>query len=441
VPPFPDSYSFDKIEISGTIHTTEKFIKGILDIKSGEPITADQIEEKISILYGSSYYKKVTYSMKNFPDGNQILHIDVIENPPAQLKFGIYYDNESSGGITANFTLRNIALKNSRLIIDTFISQDMQLQINYLKYLDRRQRLYLFIAGEYSKDSEFRTKNFLNEDATYLYRMFNSGLGIAFNFNQNISIGTAWQYRNAWAKPDVNADPVINKIRHQDFPADLFFAVNTVNKAYFPTDGLRTGIDVSYHVHPMQHASLTADYQDDQEAADAATNVNPYWIFKWWLEKYFKVSKKATIYTAGSIYLSSHNDTAFNDQQFIGGVVPIFSNSVQFIGSNKSAYMSDQLARLALGVQFMLVSNLYIKFTANYFNFNYPAVWLNPNLKKNYFEDGGHQLDSNLGGGVEIAYASKIGPIRLVVHQDVYSKKPNFFIGIGYPFRNIFPSF
>ncbi len=441
IPRFYNSYMFDKIVIEGTKHTSKQFVKGLLRIKPGDHVTLDYIKDRIAVVYGSSYYRKVTYSLKSYPDGRQQLYVKVKEKPLAKLKFGIYFDTESSGGVTANLTLRNLAFKNSRLILDTFIAKDMQGKFNYLKYIDRNQHFYLFGGAEYAKDSKFRTHNINEEDATYVYRMFSTDFGMAINFNQNITLGSAIRYRNAWAIPDVNADDVIDKLRDQDFPVNMFFLINTLNRAYYPTDGWRYGLDVSYRINPMQSVTLKDAYKDDQKAVDDNIKLDPYWIFKTWLEKYFEVTKKASVYTSATLYLASHNNIGFNDSQFIGGMVPFFSNSVQFAGSEKSKYIFDHVGKIALGVQFMIFKDLYIKFMANYFNVNYPAVWLNPTLSKDSFEVNGHKMDSNFGGSAEISYDSVIGPVRFIIHKDVYNKKPMFFIGIGYPFRNIFPAF
>ncbi len=443
VPPFDTVYTFDEIIVSGTRYTSGKFVLGKMGIKTGEKVTLEEVKKQVEELFGSSYYKKVNFSLKHFPDGREVLQVDVVEDAPAKLKVGIYYDNESSVGLNINLTLRNLAFKNSRLILDGYISENPQVELNYLKYIDRKQNLYAFLNGLYARDHNFRSQNLYGEDAIFSYNLFTTDLGMAYNFNRNTTIGLAGSYRYAWAKERINADSVIEQLMQEDIPVRAFFVLNTFDKPFFPTKGWRITTEVSYLTMVHQWFRATPEFKELEDLLKDELDVDPYFIFSAWAEKLFRVSGKVSLYLSAGLYMPSVKamETGFNSSVSIGGIAPLLTNSSQFWGAEKSSYSSTQFSKVSFGVQWEVLSNLYLRGFVNYFNYNYPMVNINPNLDLRYFDVDGEKYDQNFGGGVQVAYNSAIGPIYLAYHQDLYSGYGRVFVGVGYPFRKTRPYF
>ena len=125
------TFNIKSIKVHGTHLTSDKFVEGRLGLTRKDSISIEEIQKEIGLLYGSMYYKKVSFQIIPGQDSTgQELHVFVVEDNPAKLKMSFYYDTENSLGINLNLTLRNLLLPNSRLIFDGFISESPILVLN-----------------------------------------------------------------------------------------------------------------------------------------------------------------------------------------------------------------------------------------------------------------------------------------------------------------------
>lgn len=120
-PVIKESYVFEDIEIEGNKLVSSDFIIGKLRFEKNKEITIDELEKKLNFLYGSRYFEKVQYQI--LPDnGKYKLRLVVAERPQVHFRLSYIYDTENKGGIIGNVTLRNLLLKNSRMIFEAKMS-------------------------------------------------------------------------------------------------------------------------------------------------------------------------------------------------------------------------------------------------------------------------------------------------------------------------------
>jgi NTE family protein len=441
--PFSDSlYTISNIVVTGTKLTSPSFVSGRLDIKPNVPIPAKEVSRRIGLLYGSMYYKKIGFQLVPLADGTQELRVQLVEDNPSKLKLSFYYDDENSIGINVNMTLRNLVLKNSRLIFDGFISENPILGLKYLKYFGPDQQAFVFGEFRFTNDSRFQWENFYGQEAEYNYREFKSNIGLAYTFDNRLLLALGVGLTSAKMKPTLNPDTIIESYSQTQIPIRLVLSYNTFDRAVFPTQGLKIHASASYMVNTNQSAIVKNDVfgipKDElQEVVDEELKISPFVMFRFTAQEFFPIAKKLSLYADARLEVGSSDKIGFNEYSKVGGIAPILDFGVPFWGLRRNELKISQLGIASLGFQWNLWGNVFLKGKVNYLNAKYPMNWFFSGDREESFELYGKTHDDIFGFGGELAYNSPIGPLRITLHQNQYSNNLNVFVGIGY---NIYKS-
>jgi NTE family protein len=438
--PFDKShYTITSIAVTGNNKTSKKFVAGRLAINSKQTYTAKEIGKKIGLLYGTLYYEKINFELAPISDSTQELQVHVVESHPSKLKLSLYYDTENSIGLNLNVTLRNLAFRNSRLIIDGFLSESPIFGVKYIKYMGNNQNGFLFGDFKYTKDSRFQWENLYGSPAGYNYREIAANIGAAYTVKNVLLVGGSLGFRGAKINPTTNPDTIISKIGEEGWPVKIFAEINTFDRPVFPTRGTKLLFVTEYNFNITQKAKLQPQFNDDiQDAVNDAIFVNPFFSYRFGLQQYVPLAKKFSLYLDIELKFNSIEDVGFNDLSKVGGVAPILYSSVPFWGADRDELIIRQFVGLSAGFQWNFYSSLYLRGKVDYLNTEYPMKWIVPGQPKEVMELYGNTYTSIFGFGVELAYASAIGPVRLVLHQNQYSNDLNVFVAVGF---NIYKSF
>lgn len=438
-PFFEEEYLISSIEVNGTKLTSPKFVKGRLLIDEDKPITAQEVAEKIGLLYGSLYYKKIGFQLVPQADSTQKLLVNVVEDNPAKLKLSFYYDSENSIGINLNTTLRNLVLKNSRLIFDFFVSENPILGMKYLKYMGLDQQAFVFGDFRFTRDSDYLWQNLYGQQSGFSYNEIMGNIGAAYTFDNRLMLAGSIGYVGAKAKPTTNADTIVDQWNQNQTPIKATIVYNTFNRAVFPTKGMKIHSYVSYNANINHTARLKPEFSSfSQELADSVTNIDPFFMLRVSVQQYIPLSSKFSLYWDGRLEMGSESRIGFNEFSKVGGVAPILNTAVPFWGLTRNELNISQLGMLSAGFQWNFMDKTYFKAKVNYLNSQYPMEWFHPNgNREDTFELYGNTYSELFGFGAELAYDSPIGPLRLVVHKNQYNSNLHVFVGIGY---NIYKS-
>ncbi|MGB0391369.1 MAG: patatin-like phospholipase family protein [Salibacteraceae bacterium] len=437
-PFFEDTYIISDIQVKGTRLTSDKFVKGRLRIDENKPITVQEVAEKIGLLYGSLYYKKIGFELVPQEDSTQVLHVNVVEDNPAKLKLSFYYDSENSIGINLNTTLRNLVLKNSRLIMDLFLSENPILGLKYLKYMGLDQQAFVFGDFRYTKDSDYLWQNLYGQEAGFSYNELVANFGMAYTFNNKLLVSASIGGLRAKAKPTTNSDTIVDSWLQNQTPLRVSLIHNTFNRTVFPTKGLKIHAFSSYNANIKHTAKLKSDFDlFSQETADSAVKVDPYFMIRMSIQHYIPITPNFSFYWDGRLEMGSENKIGFNEYSKVGGIAPILNTGVPYWGLKRNEINISQLGMLSAGFQWRFMSKTYLKAKVNYLNSKYPMAWFDQGERDDKFELYGETYTELFGLGMELAYDSPIGPLRLVLHKNQYNSGVHMFVGIGY---NIYKS-
>lgn len=440
-------FKISDIKVIGCELTSEKFVKGRLNLLRKGSVSIKEIEKEIGLLYGSMYYKKVGFDVVPITDSSQVLLVKVVEDNPAKLKLSFYYDNENSLGLNLNLTLRNLLLKNSRLILDGFISENPILGLKYLKYIGIDQKGFVYAEAEGTKDSRFTGTNLYGQPSDFNYQEFLGSIGVAYTVNNSWIFGLETGYLSAKARPTSNPDSLIKDIYQSAFPLRAYANLNTFDRAVFPTRGTRFFASASYNFDIKMKARLQPEITSiTPEEINEGLQLDPYFSYQLSLQQFIPLHPKLSLYLDGKMDFSSSTDVGFNDYAKVGGIAPILKTGTPFWGLKRNEVALIQMASLSFGFQWNVMGALYFRGKLNYLNSKYPmSLFDKEGTPVNYIESEDpykfkfkdEYLEEIWGYGGELAYNSPIGPIRALVHYSPKANVAHFFMGIGY---NIFKS-
>tara|TARA_R110002050_G_scaffold149463_1_gene276022 strand:+ start:53743 stop:56085 length:2343 start_codon:yes stop_codon:yes gene_type:complete len=447
-PNLDTKYVINDISVQGCSLTSEKFVKGRLNSLKKDSVTMKHIEKEIGLLYGSMYFKKVGFEVIPNKDSTQNLLIKVVEDNPAKLKLSFYYDTENSLGLNVNLTLRNILLKNSRLIFDGFVSENPIFGLKYLKYIGVDQKGFLYTEGDVTIDNRFSGTNLYGQPSTFKYREFIGNIGLAYTINNSWVFAAETGILSAKASPTSNPDSLIADLFQSQIPLRGLVKLNTFNKAVFPTKGSKISMSVSYSMNVNVTANLQPDVTSiTKDEINNRLKLRPYFMYRFSAQHYFPVRPKLSLYVDGKLDFATSSDIGFNDYQKIGGIAPILRTGTPFWGLNRNDFALTQMAAFSVGFQWNIAGELYFKGKLNYLNSKYPMEFFAKKDKNpvdliesndpNKFKFNEEYLEEIWGYGGELSYNSPIGPLRTMVHYSPKANVVHFFVGIGY---NIFKS-
>ena len=139
----PLTYKFTNIIIEGNSIVPDELIKGKLRLEPYKEFTIKELEDRISLLYGTLYFEKIVYTINPL---TSTLLIKVIESPRGSLKMAVHFDTDSKAGINLNFTLRNLLFPSSRFIAEYDLAQNPSASLSYFKYLGKQQNFAVLIS-------------------------------------------------------------------------------------------------------------------------------------------------------------------------------------------------------------------------------------------------------------------------------------------------------
>ncbi|MFT4753860.1 MAG: NTE family protein [Salibacteraceae bacterium] len=442
------TFTISKITVSGCKLTSPKFVMGRLNSLKRKTTTMKQVEKEIGLLYGSMYYEKVAFELRPNVDATQTLYVKVVEDNPAKLKLSFYYDTENSLGLNLNLTLRNLLMPNSRLIFDSFISENPILGLKYLKYMGVDQKGFVYLDVVATKDSRFTGSNIFGQPSEFNYQEFMGNVGLAYTSNNSWLFSVEAGLLAAKVTPTSNPDSLVKEVQQSQMPIRAFINSNTLDKAVFPTKGRKVHASASYSFDITQKATLqprvTSISVDD---LNEGLKVDPYFVFQFTVQQFVPIHPKVSLYADAKLDFASTTNIGFNDFVKVGGVAPILKTGAPFWGLSRSELGLSQMASFSVGFQWNIAGELYFKGKLNYLNSKYPMKFFTNNegspihfdeINDPYkFELNGKYLEEMFGYGGELAYNSPIGPIRTLVHYSPQTSTAHFFLGIGY---NIFKS-
>lgn len=419
--PLKDEFLISKIVVEGNEKISSKLIMGKLRIKKGSRHSIDEIEKRISIIFGTRYFDKVTYEIAKKGDKYE-LKIKVQESTDGKLKLAVHYDSENNIGINANLTYRNLLLPHSRALLEIDFSESPRVNLNFLKYIGAKQSAAVMLGLDYSNNERSAFENNIEAaslDANY-YNLFFQIQSTGF---QNFTFGGRYQFEYSNIKPIVGEfGKRFEVIKNRDLSVKFFAKYNSFDSRYYPKKGMDFNVSYKYAFDIRNKITLAENDSLFTGNPTVEENYDPFGAFETYFTYIFKISNRFSVISKSAFVLTSLEDLTslendnlnFTDYYFLGGFNPRFNHVSEYWGSQDKEYLSPNYFYTKLVLQYELFNKLFVSGIVNYIDVEYPMsliydISVGDNL-------GGERR--RFGYGLSIGYNSPLGPISFSIAND-----------------------
>lgn len=417
--PFVTDIELSSIEVQGLVHSDKKFFLQRLHLKPGECYTATQLRNAILNVYGTRFYKLITYDLVPEGYGKSKMIIQAEENPLTYVKFALNYNTFTGANAIVNLTQRNFIVPNSRSFVSAAISENPRLEAEYFKYLGRSRTFGFGISTYYENNGlSFFDADF-NKMQTYRNKYANVNMDVQYTVGRNMSVGagTRWEYIKY--KPQFSPFVEVRGSTNQ-LNTYFSFGVNSLDHKQFPTRGLLLNLEAGYIYN--QHSGIKVTAENKPIDLDSAgINFNDYQRLLMNMKYYIPLGRKSTLELDGNIgYNLNYNEWQVNGY-VVGGMNTVTRNQVPLVGLYEGEVITPKIGAAQLAWQYEFVRNFYA--IPRVGGAVYDATPL-----------GGKRYMYLSGYGLGAAYSSRLGPVEATMMYSDQIRKIRFYVNLGFNF-------
>ncbi len=406
-----DSIFVKDVRVVGNKKVPLRYFRNLLNSVINEKISITTLEGIINYMYGSGFFKHVTYKLKDAGNDMVIVFIDVEETSLGVLAAGVHYDLDYGGMLLANAMFKNLLIKGSKLYVNFQVGNNARLRTMFV--MDRGPKpgfgfatdFYGFKFGDYRGDVKTNELAFTN----YKFTVF---AGNTLLNQYNFRFGADYEYFSLSQK--VVIDSLYESLSGFNSYGTLFASlhIDTRDNRTFPTSG-------SYFKARLEYVFPLSDN---------------------WSKQIFQNSGIIYVKYKGNFTLDKHKRFVLQPEMFFGATArnntPPLQHWFGFGGINNFQFQ-DNIVQFA-GTRFIQKLGFYTAVVRLKLQYNF--------YKKLYFilrDDVGaittvllEKPDINNfvnGYGLTVAYNSFIGPIEITgMNSNIAG--PSLFLSVGFWF-------
>jgi len=440
-PPKEKFYYFTEIEVEGLKKHTAAFVKGRLNLQLNKSYSAKELNEAMTDLYGTRYFKRIDYELHPDPDTvHNKLIVHLREESSYAAKLAINYNSLFQSSIILNFTARNLLMKDSKLITTLNLGDNFRAKVSYGKYFGIHQASQISVIGTADQyNLPILLPDVSRAQVSELYKF--SSYVAQFNLQKQfwkrwaINIGVSAEYYKLRDK--VSEASLFSNVNSSCNSAYFNTKFNTQNEVYYPTHGWRIIANASYM---FNYRFMFKDLEGTPVELDEETNYAMGQVIRREFQQVnFSVSyltpvtKRMTITYLLNGGFTFNTDLTFSHFYRVGGLRDNFWHNVPFVGlrefgTKQMVVELNNVAAFQLGIQYLLLKNFYCIPRASAGTVALQAKDLT--LKAD------DPTSFVYGYGVTLAYHSFLGPLEFSIMQSNQFKDLQYYLNLGYNFYN-----
>lgn len=427
----PRKVLISHIEVENLQYLSRNYVTAKSGIEKGDSVSFHDIHNAIEYMYGSRHFRKLTYSLKENEKGEgYVLVFHVKENPRAKFKITPNYDDDLGVGLVTNFTLRNIILPSSRLLLTANIAENPGLSIVLDKKLGKSQRFSdHYYLNLYSYKLPFYDEG--ERLGRYKRGYFEGAYGIQYAPGLNHRIGAKFGYKHDRLTPNSDFQNIYPEANFKRFSTDewaysAFYEVNTTNDLYFPTKGIKLEVSFTHTIHINSELDRLAIVEPREYFVDEIDEPYAALVIE---HNWYKTFAKVITYNFGVGSGFNSNDPGANGLFMLGGSQ--YGNKLNFknfAGYNFAELYTNNFAYAKSAVNIEVATGLFLSGTVNVASLGETYEDVFDNITD--FRIGDYIWGYNVG----LKYDSLLGPIQLLVSDNNKDGETRFHLSIGFPF-------
>jgi len=419
--PFPDSVLISSAEVRGLVHTDQEFFLGMTGFHTGRYYTPFKLSAYIRRGIGVRYYNTITYTLEPRPDGSAHIIWHVTEAPLSAAKLAVHYNKYTGISIIANFTMRNLFMKNTRTFVTVNLGENFKIRGEHLNFMGAKKKI-AFILGAYYEAMNMDSYEKFELQGKGKQYYFNANAQLQYSTNRNLTVGIGTRYERLKFVPSYKLTLDVGG-RNNFMNSYVYLKHNTLNRNYYPQHGMK--LDLSGELIWAQKGNLVF-YNNGKPILNTDSLglvYKGYPRVQFSLEKYFRAGKKGTFNMLVQSGMNFNYNLYFLNDFYVGGLTPLIRNQVLFAGYSEATVTSGSVASLQLGYRYELFSNFYLQWRSNAMVYDF--------IKK---ENSGQKSSFLSGHALTAAYMTAIGPVEFSLMHGDQSGGFRTYVNIGFNF-------
>ena len=431
------------IELDGVDGDIERWMRRACTVRIGSEVCKADIDETVSIYYGTGNYDSITYTLHNdttTTDG-YILRFHFVDKPPHSIGFGFRFDSQDMLSVLMSVGYNNNRMSGFKANMNTKLGGNQWLKFN----MSYGHMLYPKINFAYHfRNSELDVYDMDQLDMNEKFLQHKFRLYLSENYSRTFSIGVG-------VEAEFLTPRKVIYLQHDVVDQDLqsvntlgtfaYLTFDNLNRSRFATRGVKGQIDFTWK---------------DGIFNEKGVNKLHYGSFVYGFEGYVPVIEDRFVIVPqlyGSFLLGKGavNGKTSGWNPIFQGPVPMYpymnnmiggaemgryiDHQLPFIGVNKTSFAFNNLAIVRADFRVRIFKDHYVTGMVNYAR---SAVDI-----KNFFKESStlqwdelydYNASNWWGAGVRYSIDTKVGPVSLDITSSNISRKVNLYFSFGYFF-------
>ncbi|MFA5670551.1 MAG: patatin-like phospholipase family protein [Balneolaceae bacterium] len=403
----PEALIFDEIHIEGISGGEKMVAQEILKFDSNLPVTHQDLEKAITLLYKTGLYNMINYRLVDIaPNEGQKLVFTISSYDRNQFAFGARFDSEYKSSLLFSLDKSTVFYKNDLLMSDLRVGNQFQLKANYFKpYSFFRTSGLNLVAQIRRSPFNIYTNRTIGSSLNVEVLSLDILSGIQVLENVTMSGGFHFEAYNIGQKV---GETILFGGTNTNSSAQFLIYGNTFKRAIYPIDGHNFFLKGEYSQKGWDHTKYLAQLS-----------------FLW--HQYYPLNAKFSLFSKVILGSTIHNNynVPLHYYYFAGGTLPIplfRDNQFDFYGYNVQELRGTNIQYLQMGGQFSLTRSFYLKGVFNLANLSNTWDW-----------DFNYKNLSD-GFGFSVGSPTVIGPVELMFDSSGLTGPFSLRINVGYTF-------
>jgi len=401
-----DSLYIKTIHVQGLRKVSKNLVMGKFQIKEDDWIEPDELTNAIERLYGSGYFKRVTYKLEPGSEGVD-LFVRVVEQTSNYFKFGLHYDSDMNSSVLLNLTFSNLLVQGSKLSLDYELSEFEAYDLEYFIHTGWKPG-FGFGFSQLYQNFEISLYDANNElEARIDYKNNRSQLELQTIFSNSFSIGGMLEYSRTAITP-ILVPEYYNSNRSKIYLFNIigFLNIDTLNRTDYP----------QYGVKLLALVKNSHEIAQEDERHDPITT----YIFKY--KEILQLSERVSLGGGLKFGKILGKDLPGDAYLYLGGLNETDHNLFSFMGHEMMSIRAKCAGIFETSIQYEPMDGKFLILTANYAK---TGDYLNQ-----LYEDNSYYY----GTAFAIGIITPIGPMQYTIMNGNFEGDDIIYINIGYNF-------
>lgn len=416
--PFTADVELTAIHINGLKHSNEKFFRERLGLKTGGCYSREHIKEAVLNVFGTRFFKMITYQLEPQGGGKSVMQVNAEENPLTYVKVALSYNTFTNASAIVNITQRNFIVPNSRAFVSVAISENPRVLAEYFKYTGQ-DRSFGVGLGVYYEDNIMTQYRQMRAERDYRSKFFHTDIHFQYTLNSIMAMGVGTRYEFLNLNPRFNAGQELRGNTNQ-VNSYFYTGINSLDRKVYPRKGMDMQFEAGWIYN--QHSNFRV-YNDGVRQPLDSVGIT----FADYQRAMLQARYHIPIGYKGSIQIQAGGGINFNHNQgpingfLIGGMNNVVRNQLPFVGILEGEVNTSSAATLQLAWQYEMFKNIFAT----------PRIGA---ALYDFMGDLNSRYKYLSGYGISGGYSTFLGPVEGTVMYCDQDGRLRFYVNIGFNF-------